>query len=350
MKRGTFALFLMLIALVIDGCGKQSIDSPTDRKEFPKSVDEMVSNCRRFTVWTTYWDTGNLEKTMENIKENIDGVCYFAAYFNEKQEPFIPKATLHTYDMINTKYQDAHFTSYLTFVNDVQKPDGSNSLKDTEILYSLFSDSKTMESHVNEIILMTMEEGFDGIEIDYEAIKEDEKLWKLYIQFIKKLYEKSRKEGLLVRIVLEPNTPTKKILFPKGPEYVMMCYNLHGYGTKPGPKATPDFLKAMVTKMKDIPGKKNFAVATGGFDFGEDNSVKAITEVEARQLEEEYKQVSSRDEKSQSLVFHYEEAGISHEVWYGDKRTIEFWFDEIESFGDYELSLWRLGGNYQIDY
>ena len=71
-----------------------------------------------------------------------------------------------------------------------------------------------------------------------------------------------------------------------------------------------------------------------------------MTELEARQIEEEYNLVPLRDDKSHSQVSQYKENGIPHEVWYADKETIAFWFDEIESLGDYGLSLWRLGGNY----
>jgi len=102
----------------------------------------------------------------------------------------------------------------------------------------------------------------------------------------------------------------------------------------------------MINKMEELPGKVNFAVATGGFDFAKDGKVVQVTQQEAGQLIEEHSTTPTRDEKSKSLVFSYiDDSGMSHEVWFADKETIQYWFDVIKEAGDYELSLWRIGGN-----
>lgn len=93
---------------------------------------------------------------------------------------------------------------------------------------------------------------FTGVEIDYEQIRDNLSLWKKFLVFEKALYPRTKKAGLDLRIVLEPSTPVSKINFPKGPEYVVMCYNLYGYGTNPGPKADYKFLKKTVKDFSSL--------------------------------------------------------------------------------------------------
>jgi len=113
-----------------------------------------------------------------------------------------------------------------------------------------------------------------------------QELLRLFIKFIDELYVAATKKELLIRVLLEPNSIIEKFTLPGGPEYVMMCYNLYGYGTKPGPKANKDFLISMVEKMSRIPGKKGFAVANGGFDFHESGSVEQISTKDAIKKQE----------------------------------------------------------------
>ncbi len=358
MKKGLAIFCLLILAVLLAGCiNKQKNEGGGSKKETGETdngadsaktaIEETVEGRKRkkFTIWAVYWDTDIFDE-LALQKENIDTICFFAAYFNQDKVPFIPENTTETYEQVKNIYGDKSFKSYLAFVNDLVKADHSSYLKDTGLLYDLLSSKEARRDHIDAILSMVKQGGFDGIEIDYEAIKEDDTLWGYFISFIKQLYAVASGENISVRIVLEPGAPLEKLTLPPGPEYVFMCYNLYGYGTEPGPKANRKFLLEMINKMKGASEKVSFAVATGGFDFYDGNQAEQITEEEALKLIEEYKAVPEREEESQSMVFTYtDKKGRSHEVWYADDATIKAWTGIIKESGDYGISLWRMGGN-----
>lgn len=345
MRKKFSACILCALCFLLLGCdNKNTLNHGNSNKS--KTNAESAAGGKEFSVWLTYWDLKNYEQEIDAVKDNITNICYFAAYFDAEKKLFIPQEITDTYKGIKSKYPDKKYNSYLTFVNDLLKPDGTSSLKDTELLYSLFSSTEAMNSHINEIINLTINGGYNGIEIDYEGMKGDKNLWNLYQTFVEQLYKTASVKKIPVRIVLEPSVPEKELKFIKGPEYVMMCYNLYGAGTKPGPKANEKFLKQMVKKMKAFPGKVNFALSAGGYDFAQSGTAKQVTELEAETLKKEYNAVTTRDKDSNCLVFTYVDLqGLSHEVWYADKETLNFWYSVISKYGDYGFSLWRIGGN-----
>ncbi|SHO53948.1 Glycosyl hydrolases family 18 [Anaerocolumna xylanovorans DSM 12503] len=311
-------------------------------------VNEKGQDERNISAWIVYWDTDILGE-LSRMEKHIGTLCYFAAYFKEDNSLFLPKEVGDTYNKVRQAYGDTRFKSYLTFVNDIRMNDGSSKLKNTELLYRLLGTKESRENHAEDIVSMVLKGGYDGIEIDYEAIRNDITLWKYFSEFAGELYRKASQKGLPVRIVLESNVPTEKVSFPRGPEYVMMCYNLFGYGTEPGPKADKSFLEEMIQKMK-VFTNVNFAIATGGFDFGEDNVVTPITEEEAAFKREQYQAKIQRDEESKCAVFRYRDGkGKKHEVWYADKETIKYWSEVIGKEENYGISLWRLGGNITVN-
>ena len=141
-----------------------------------------------------------------------------------------------------------------------------------------------------------------------------------------------------MRVLLEPNAPLDEIELPEGPEYVMMCYNLHGQGTRPGPKANRRFLESLVRKTRTLPGKVNFALATGGFDFDGNGTVKSITEKQVVELLALFEKSPEREEESQALFFDYiDNGGIEHRVWYADSKTINYWIDILQQAGNHDI-------------
>lgn len=361
MKKKLLPIALIMIAVLMTACSTRDSKEQKDKGQNPVSSGENTGPAddnsdtaskgqkeKEISGWIVYWDSDILTELSDRGK-NIGTLCYFASYFKEDHSLFLPEEVKDTYSKVKQKYGKERFKSYLTFVNDIRMNDGTSKLKDTELLYQLLETKSSRDKHIADILSMAGEDSYDGIEIDYEAIREDKTLWHYFTQFAEELYQQASKKGLKVRILLEPNAPVDEAAFPKGPEYVIMCYNLFGYGTQPGPKADEPFLEEMVRKMKGF-HNVNFALATGGFDFEEGGAVKQLTEEEAILIKKDYGAETQRDDGSRCVVFSYtDKAGKNHEVWYADKAAIDYWLQILENNGEYKVSLWRLGGNVTVE-
>lgn len=318
---------------------------------------EKVDNDKNVDVWLAYWDTLDFEEEIDYWSERISNIVYFAAYFNENNELFVPDDISDTKEIIDELYGSEGWGNYISFVNDKIYSEGKSSLKDTELLHELFKSNESIDNHVNEIINIAVEGGYEGIEIDYEKIRKDLDLWDKFIVFLEKLIKAADSYNLPIRVLLEPSTPVDKINLPEGPEYIMMCYNLYGYGTKPGPKADKVFLLELVDKMKKVSVNRGYALATGGFDFADNGQIKAITKQEAEEILVDYSSSNMnseaaveskitviRDDDSKCNVFKYtDNNGINHEVWYADNVTLDYLEDILSEAGEKNISIWKLG-------
>lgn len=316
-------LCLFVIAVILASCSNYS------------SAKSNVS------VWAVYWDLENALQNIDNIQDDVKDISCFAAYFNKDSKLFIPEKLINFLNLLKEKYSD-NKEYYLSVVNDIDW-DQENSQKNTEILAELFKDEKSINNHVDEIINLALQYGFDGIDLDYEAIRTNMELWDRFIVFCKALYLKASENDLKLRVILEPNAPLEKLTFPEGPQYVMMCYNLFGYDVNPGPKADYSFLQDMITKMSSLPGRKGYALATGGFDWPKDKTPTAITTAQAVALAEETDAVLYRSQESGALTFQYwDESGVEHTVWYADAVTLRLWQDIVSEGDSSDIMIWRI--------
>ncbi len=291
--------------------------------------------------WIAYWDEEEYLAKLDERKYAADMICIFEAYFDDDHRLVFPDNARMQYESIKKSEGGKEKKYYLTFVNDLVG-EGGSSQKDTELLYDILKDPA---GHARDITALAKAEGFDGVEIDYEKIRNDLGLWELFISFENELIKLCESEGLGLRIVLEPSTPTGQISLPKGPEYVVMCYNLYGYGTEPGPKADAAFLEKTVSDFEGLSDNLGYAFANGGFDWDlSKNEIKALTDLEGKELIKEMGAVPERDEKSGVLTFTYEKDGSKHEVWTADDETIRIWCDVIyeKTQKPVRLSLWRI--------
>lgn len=335
-----YMLMFSLIAsiFIFLGCtANKDVNNETISENRNSIFDESIG---KISAWAAYWNL-DVDEEVSILGSQLGSVSYFEAYFDNKYEIIIPDELLKYFN--ETKSEN--YEKYITFVNDVKKDDNKFSLKDINLLKEILSDSELQNKYVNDITSIAINNGFDGIEIDFEGIKNNIELWNKYIEFINKLYYYCEKSNLKLRIILEPNTPIEDINFGEGPVYVMMCYNLHGSSTKPGEKANPEFINNLIDKMEKVPGTKDFAVASGGFDWDENGKTTSVDEKKAEELLEKYKSEKKRDSTSGCIYFEYiDESNIEHEVWYADKDTLNKWMKVISERG-HKVSLWRLGGN-----
>ncbi len=299
----------------------------------------------KLTVWNAYWDMGTVPAEMAAMSGDIANVCFFSAYFDPNSQVFLPDETaLYAAQNLPSFYQKGYH-NYMTVVNDQRLADGSSLLKDTKLLYRVMETPQSRAQYIASIVKLAKDHSFDGIELDFENIKKDMTLWSYYISFISEMKQAADKEGMRLRVLLEPNMPLDQISWVNGPTYVMMCYNLYGYHSGPGPKCDNTFLAGLVDRMSALPGNKEFALATGGFVWTNGASPKALNEMEAVALAGAHGVQATRDAASGDMVFKYTENGSSCEAWYADKTTLNQYRAYIRSRGDYGVAIWRLGGN-----
>ncbi len=355
---GAAALVIGML-LTVTGCVQQSDSTQSNTGEEMTRMAESGQTAQteiqtvgktqqwkevQYSVWNAYWNLEGAEEQTEKMADHIQNVNFFAAYFDKDDKTFIPDATKEFYDANSALYRQKGWNCYLTIVNDQILADGSSSLKSTELLYRLLETEEAYQAHAEELIALVKEAGYEGLEIDYENIRKDMVLWDYFMQFTKYLYERCTEEGILLRIVIESNIDTQSISWVEGPVYCVMCYNLYGTHSGPGPKADKEFLEEIMEKMRYVPGKVDYALANGGFDWDENGGIASLTTEQAEAEAVQYQAEVIRDEASGVNHFEYEDENQDcHEVWYGDDETLQIWMGWLQSGDNWNYSIWRLG-------
>lgn len=292
-------------------------------------------------VWGVYWD-GNIANVLSQQYADSDYIL-FGAYFDSRDQVFIPES-LET--LRDTTQGCVQGRTYLSFVNDIQYEDGTTSQKNPELLKRLLQSDNTMKAVIDSMLEITAEWNCDGIEIDFEKI-EAAGVWEEYIHFLELLIDSASSCGLDVRVVLGVNAPADEYEFPAGAEYVIMCYNLYGYHSGPGPKADMEFLKGGAERFCNLESV-HFALANGGFLWDEKDKVqKSLTGKAAEELLQESGAVPQRDESSYALYFTFEDENGTNTVWYADDITLAKWAQIIETVmgNDAKIDSWRVESN-----
>ena len=335
---------LCSLVLVAAGCLPAGLSADAARR--PQSTFDG-------NAWVTYWDFDRGLKEAVKIQTQLNSVSYFAAAFDKNNKIILMGPAQKFTAQKFTRYK-AEIRKYLTVVNDVYKdvnnPLGESIEKDTEVLFSLFETDDTMRNHVHDLLAGTKKHRFDGLEIDYENIWKNPQLAKKFVRFLEVLIPAADEAMIPLRVILEPGIPVTEYKLPEGPEYVIMCYNLFGtHSTSGGAKADIDFLEKMLKKVSRLPRPRSVALATGGCVWQEGRKPYFVTELEARDLQQQLQAAAHRDPFSEAMTFSGKDAGgKSVECWFADAKTIIAWKRQALDYGVDGISLWRLGGNHKI--
>ncbi|NLL92458.1 MAG: hypothetical protein GX222_08640 [Ruminococcaceae bacterium] len=326
---------------------EQSQTSDMTEQSQEQDLPEIVP---KFSAWAVYWDFDNLKSELEAIKDDLISICFFEVFYDEAGKFVVPEELEEIRTVLGEVEFDEAFHTYLTFVNDFKLQDGGISNKDLSRTIPFFETESDAQNHADKIVSLTKELGYDGVEIDYEALGKTDIVWDNYLMFLEELRRKCEEQQLMLKVVLEPNAPFHKD-FPENIEYVVMCYNLYGGHSGMGPKATPEFIKELIGRAGHISEKVSFAIATGGFDWRADGKTTALTQRVAESLSLEHEAKVVRDDESGCMVFEYtDEDNMLHTVWYADVCTLQKWTDTIRKESPKStVSIWRLNGNSDLD-
>lgn len=291
------------------------------------------------SLWLPYWESEEALQQTQALGERVDTAIAFGAIFDSEDHPLmLPEA-----EELLRRLQSSRENVMLSIVNDVQTGPGVYDNKSPALLERLFRDEDSISRHIEDLFRLVDTYGLTGLEIDYEGIRKDETLWEGFSRFVQRLSEQFSAQGLRLRVVLSWDAP-KYMTLPQGPEYSVMCYNLYGSHSGPGPKADFPFLEEICGLYQPYTAAVHMAFATGGFDWGGETT-KALTQNQAQALLAQYGIRPARDENSGVLVGSYLLDGTEHTVWYADGQTLTLWAQAVRSHGFESIDLFRAGGN-----
>ena len=301
--------------------------------------EEKQSRETGYGAWMTYWDAESALLEKDQFGDRLEELVCFEVFFEENGDWLIPDETRMMLDAL--REHDAMV--YVSLVNDMQMADGTVIQKSADLLEQLLSSRASRSAHIAQIMKLVNQLDISGIELDYENMKSDARMWKLYAKFLEELFPILEHNGVRLRAVMECQAP-QYAEFPAGPEYICMCYNLYGYHSGPGPKADTAFLEKLGESWKSVPGEVRMAFATGGFLWADNTVVMAMTEEEAAEYLEQEGITAKRDAGSGALTAGYRgDQKVS--VWYADGETLSGWRDTLQKMGYKHFDLFRLGGN-----
>jgi spore germination protein YaaH len=279
-------------------------------------LSPIEANAYNLHTWVVDWDKSSYQ---EYSQRKYNSVSNFAVSFNEDLSMNIPE-------------QFKGKNVYLSFVNDL-----SNSPKDQDLLAKLLHDDVTINNLIDDMINASKD--YKGIEVDFEGFWKNPALTKQYMIFTYRLYHQCLKHNLKLRIVLEPSFTTQDYI--KGPEYVVMCYNLYGKHSGPGAKATKKLIEPIVEKMKMIPSQRGVAIATGGCIW-EVNNTRYLNEEDCYKIIPKDKYM--RDGASYDLTYE----GKDTIIYVADVETLNHQIELLHKLDMNNIYLWRLGGNVNL--
>ncbi len=294
-------------------------------------------------AWLPYWEAEESLDELGTLCGALDAAVAFACIFDAADQPLmLPEAE----DLLTAVTQACEGTGaipYLSIVNDVETAPNTYDNKSTALLSRLLADDASISQHLEALIALIDLYHLQGLELDYENLKGDTVLWANYAQLISRLWDICARDAIRLRVVLPWDAP-KYADLPAGPEYTVMCYNLYGYHSGPGPKADLAFLEETCALYQSQPYTTRMAFSTGGFIW-QDGKARSVTQTQAEAQLQSAAVTPVRDAASQALTATYQLEGEAVTLWYADAITLAAWRGTCAAYGFTAFDLFRLGGN-----
>jgi spore germination protein YaaH len=229
----------------------------------------------------------------------------------------------------------------------------------SERLHNILSDSVKRKALIQQIIKLTEDEGYDGVNIDFEFLREGDREY--LNSFMRELHKEMSDKSKILSISL--HAKTEKVDWFKGYDYetlgkysdfvVLMAYDKSP--STPGPQAPIQWVEEVVDyTVKRIPADKvMLGIGVYGYGWTEAGSrttwLLTRNEVDYRirfinEAIEEYNIEPSWNETAQMPYFSFTDSeGVKHTVWYENESSIWAKLDLVRRKNLKGIAFWRLG-------
>jgi spore germination protein YaaH len=216
----------------------------------------------------------------------------------------------------------------------------------------LLADPQRADDHREALVDLALDEGWDGIDIDYEALPPT--AGPQFIDFLTALGADLDGHGLELTVAVparaddeDPGTLaySYQLLGEVADQVRVMTYDHAWSGSAAGPVAPLHWVASVIEyAVERVPADKlMLGVPTYGYDWVGTRG-EVLNAADAVELAEEVGAEPVWDQSSASWTFGYDRDGEQHTVWYEDARSLGAAQDLARDAGLRGVAIWQLGG------
>lgn len=216
---------------------------------------------------------------------------------------------------------------------------------DSDVLHRLFTVPGAEDRFIEDMIFYVVSNNFDGINIDFEAIKPSDR--DHFTQFMSKVYKAFHKVDLMVTLDVPPNDESYDYasLAKYADRVIVMLYDQHYSMSAPGPVAQTDWVKENLNQT-DIPsGKLVAGLGTYGYNWEENSNEPAaeMTFGDIMKMGREANLHINWSMEAGNPYLRYTQNGKNHTVWFLDAATFYNQMNLALNSDSTGIAIWRLG-------
>ena len=230
---------------------------------------------------------------------------------------------------------------------------------DTQRAGMVLTEPEVQNQLIGELQSMMVRKGFTGVDVDFEYLPAS--LAAPYAAFLSRLQDLFNPQGWFVWAALAPKTSRNQPgLLYEGHDYAAIGAAVNGvllmtyewgytYGPPLAVAPLPQVRAVLDFALTEIPAEKIFlGIPNYGYDWPLPyqqgvTRARSISSQEAIRLAVQYQVAIQYDETAQAPFFHYtDDAGVIHEVWFEDARSMEAKLRLIAENGLRGAGYWNL--------
>lgn len=353
--RWLLSFIIMIIAIVLVGIFIMKKTGPIIQTITikPKQPLKVIS-------WIPYWDSENAFASYAEHIQKIDYISLFWYFVDSKGN-------------IRQYSQASNATPFITYAHNNNKKIfglianlSDNSEKetwDTNVVHTVIGTPQAREKHIAAIVQIANDNNYDGIDIDYESLPENQK--EDFSTFIHELAIALHANGKLLGVTIHPKTSENNPEENNGSHaqdltslandadlLYFMTYLQHTVGSSPGPPGDITWIQSVMNYASDslgLPKEKLFmGIGLMGVEWKiTDNQTAGersdIPFQDVLTLSQMYQVTSSWDDSSRTPYLQYQTDQTNHVIWFENNSSVMQRITLAKEIGVGGIAFWRLG-------
>jgi cellulose synthase/poly-beta-1,6-N-acetylglucosamine synthase-like glycosyltransferase/spore germination protein YaaH/peptidoglycan/xylan/chitin deacetylase (PgdA/CDA1 family) len=281
------------------------------------------------------WDPQSLTDLQDHIKQ-LDMVVTESFFIKNGADTLIDKVDADAMKLIrkNRKIAVAMVSNF------------NEDHFDGNAIHKLLQDKALQNRFIDNLIKSLTTYGFQGVNIDFEEIKETSDI--PLTAFQKNLYEKLHARNLIVSQDISPDNEDYNLdILEKYNDYIfVMAYDQHTEDSNAGDVSHQQWVEEQLDKIceKISADKVILALACYGYDWPDSDIGSTITYQQAIATANRYNGKVKYDPLSANLNYSYtDESSVNHRVFFTDAATNFNLIRKADDWGIAGVALWRMG-------